>query len=90
MRGECCVLYEDDRMPGELGEVSGNLHRGQRTRRGRIRRVDTPDQRQARAREMQDGACLLCSEERPHQCHRRLVAEYLQERWRNVEICHLG
>jgi uncharacterized protein (DUF488 family) len=22
-----------------------------------------------------DGACLLCSEEKPHHCHRRLVAE---------------
>ena len=25
-----------------------------------------------------DGACLLCSEETPEHCHRRLVAEYLQ------------
>ena len=25
-----------------------------------------------------DGGCLLCSEETPEQCHRRLVAEYLQ------------
>lgn len=36
-----------------------------------------------------DGACLLCSEEKPHQCHRRLVAEYLREKWRDVEIDHL-
>jgi len=34
-------------------------------------------------------ACLLCSEETPDQCHRRLVAEYLQQKWRNVEIHHL-
>ncbi len=25
--------------------------------------------------------CLLCSEAKPHRCHRRLVAEYLGERW---------
>jgi uncharacterized protein (DUF488 family) len=25
-----------------------------------------------------DGGCLLCSEDKPHHCHRRLVAEYLQ------------
>jgi len=25
-------------------------------------------------------SCLLCSEAKPHYCHRRLVAEYLQER----------
>jgi uncharacterized protein (DUF488 family) len=36
-----------------------------------------------------DGACLLCSEEKPHHCHRRLVAEYLQEKWGGLEIKHL-
>lgn len=36
-----------------------------------------------------DGACLLCSEDTPHHCHRRLVAEYLQQRWPHVEIVHL-
>lgn len=35
-------------------------------------------------------ACLLCSEEKPHRCHRRLIAEYLQEKWGGVEIIHLG
>ncbi len=33
--------------------------------------------------------CLLCSEDKPHHCHRRLVAEYLNERWGGVEIKHL-
>lgn len=33
--------------------------------------------------------CLLCSEERPVHCHRRLVAEYLQQHWGDVEIIHL-
>ncbi len=36
-----------------------------------------------------DGACLLCSEEKPLHCHRRLVAEYLRDKWGNVEIEHL-
>lgn len=36
-----------------------------------------------------DGACLLCSEAKPHHCHRRLVAEYLNGKWGNVSICHL-
>ena len=35
------------------------------------------------------GGCLLCSEAKPHNCHRRLVAEYLNEKWGNVKICHL-
>ena len=33
--------------------------------------------------------CLLCSEDQPHHCHRRLVAEYLNEHWGDVEIAHL-
>jgi uncharacterized protein (DUF488 family) len=36
-----------------------------------------------------EGGCLLCSEDKPHHCHRRLVAEYLRERWGDVEIVHL-
>jgi len=34
--------------------------------------------------------CLLCSEEQPRHCHRRLVAEYLREKWGNIMIHHLG
>jgi uncharacterized protein (DUF488 family) len=40
-------------------------------------------------RELLDGGCLLCSEDKPHHCHRRLVAEYLNRHWGNVEIVHL-
>ena len=35
------------------------------------------------------GGCLLCSEATPEHCHRRLVAEYLREKWNDVEILHL-
>jgi uncharacterized protein (DUF488 family) len=41
------------------------------------------------SREILDGGCLLCSEEKPHHCHRRLVAEYLKEHWHDVEIEHI-
>ena len=34
-------------------------------------------------------ACLLCSEDKPQHCHRRLVAEYLRDKWGDVEIIHL-
>lgn len=37
-----------------------------------------------------DGACLLCSEASPEHCHRRLVAEYLQAHWGDLQIEHLG
>jgi uncharacterized protein (DUF488 family) len=40
--------------------------------------------------EMLDQACLLCSEDTPHHCHRRLVCEYLNEKWGNVlRVNHL-
>lgn len=34
-------------------------------------------------------SCLLCSEAKPHHCHRRLVAEYLKDKWGNINIYHL-
>lgn len=34
-------------------------------------------------------ACLLCSEKKPHHCHRRLVAEYLHRHWGDVSTTHL-
>ncbi len=37
-----------------------------------------------------DGGCLLCSEAKPHHCHRRLVAEYLQRKLdTSIKIHHL-
>lgn len=32
---------------------------------------------------------LLCAEPKPDHCHRRLVAEYLQEKWDGVTVTHL-
>jgi uncharacterized protein (DUF488 family) len=40
-------------------------------------------------KEVLSGACLLCSEPTPHHCHRRLVAEYLSDKWGDVAINHL-
>jgi uncharacterized protein (DUF488 family) len=40
-------------------------------------------------KELIDGGCLLCSEDKPHHCHRRLVAEYLKEKWGEVFVEHL-
>ena len=36
-----------------------------------------------------EGACLMCSEALPHHCHRRVVAEYLREKWGKVEVVDL-
>lgn len=31
--------------------------------------------------EMFERSCLLCSEDKPHKCHRRLVCDYLNGKW---------
>ena len=49
------------------------------------RRIEEKIPREAIA----DG-CLLCSEDKPHHCHRRLVAEYLSQHWGDIDITHLG
>lgn len=37
-----------------------------------------------------DKGCLLCSEATPHHCHRRLVVEFLNDRWEtNLVVNHL-
>jgi uncharacterized protein (DUF488 family) len=41
------------------------------------------------SRELIDGGCLLCSEEAPNHCHRRLAAEYFAEKLGEIEIIHL-
>lgn len=40
-------------------------------------------------RELLEDGCLLCSEDTPEHCHRRLVAEYLGECWADLEVRHL-
>lgn len=35
-------------------------------------------------------ACLLCSEHEPHNCHRRLVVDYLNIKWNSaLDVVHL-
>jgi len=36
-----------------------------------------------------DKSCFLCSEEKPDNCHRRLLSEYLQKAIGGVDIVHL-
>ncbi|MBP2160282.1 MULTISPECIES: DUF488 family protein [Asticcacaulis] len=40
--------------------------------------------------EMLHSSCLLCSEDKPHHCHRRLVCEYLNKKWGGaLKVRHL-
>lgn len=36
-----------------------------------------------------DGDCLLCSEDKPKHCHRRLIAEYLEKKWKMIFLEHI-
>lgn len=41
-------------------------------------------------RELIEDGCLLCSEDKPHHCHRRIVAEYFRGKWNpEAKISHL-
>ncbi len=42
------------------------------------------------AREIVSDGCLLCSEDTPDHCHRRLVVEYLNQHWGALNVTHLG
>ena len=48
------------------------------------RRID-----KAVAKDVIEQGCLLCSEHKPHKCHRRLVIEYLAGKWGPMEVAHL-
>jgi uncharacterized protein (DUF488 family) len=37
-----------------------------------------------------DPTVLLCSEHEPDHCHRRLIVEYLDDKWGNVNAIHLS
>lgn len=40
-------------------------------------------------KDLLDNSCLLCSEDKPDECHRKLAAEYLQSHWGSIDIIHL-
>ena len=73
------ILDEFKKQKGDWG-----IYERQFTDLMRARRIE-----ETMSRKLLDGGCLLCSEEKPQQCHRRLVAEYLREKWGDVEIAHI-
>lgn len=50
---------------------------------------DREIEKQLRPEDFSRRTALLCSEDTPEHCHRRLVAEYLREHWKDVEIIHI-
>ncbi|MCH8863148.1 MAG: DUF488 domain-containing protein [Proteobacteria bacterium] len=59
----------------------------------RIRFLDLMDTRsidQNLSPDFFDHGCLLCSEDKPHHCHRSLVVEFLNDRWDDqLKVRHL-
>lgn len=67
------------------GEISWEDYESQFLELMRTRQIEAKV-----SKEIVSDGCLLCSEDQPHFCHRRLVAEYLNEKWGGIEINHLG
>lgn len=72
------ILAPDDRMLKEFKKYKGDwgVYQGRFLDLMRERKIEQKLKPAAF-----DGACLLCSEATPHHCHRRLVCEYLNEKW---------
>jgi len=69
--------YKKGTMPWEMYEDRFMNLMSQR----RVERID---------KELIQNGCLLCSEHKPHHCHRRLVIEYLNSAWgTDFEVKHL-
>ncbi len=56
-----------------------------------LNRRDAKEVLKQKLKEDFDHICLLCSEATPDNCHRRLAAEYIRERFtdQNIEIVHI-
>lgn len=54
-----------------------------------IKILDKSDIIQKMNFEQLNGSCLLCSENKPDMCHRRLLAEYIKKKNEKIEIIHL-
>jgi uncharacterized protein (DUF488 family) len=67
------------------GELNWEAYAEQFNSLLRERHVDLALDRTA----FQEKTVLLCSENGPQRCHRRLVAEFLQDRWQDVNVTHL-
>ncbi|HRK34938.1 MAG TPA: DUF488 domain-containing protein [Candidatus Hydrogenedentes bacterium] len=51
--------------------------------------IDSRDVAQSISKGLLDAGCLLCSEDAPDHCHRRLAAEYFGKHWPGARIVHL-
>ena len=54
-----------------------------------MHRLQSEDIAESLGLEQISGACLLCSEAKPHHCHRRLLGEYLARRFPEIVLVHL-
>jgi len=80
------ILAPTPEMLDEYRKEKGGWERYERKFRGLIkeRRIE-----EKLSREIIHQGCFLCSEDKPHFCHRRIIAEYLHEKWGDIELIHL-
>lgn len=94
LRELCGIEYEHEPLLAPTREIfdafkkkGGSWAQFERRFRGLMaeRRIEKTIARQR----FDDPTVLLCSEPTAECCHRRLVLEYLREKWRDVHIVHL-
>jgi uncharacterized protein (DUF488 family) len=73
----------------ELIDMARKRHEWTRFEAGYRRLIEGRKVAQAVSPELLDGACLLCSEDQPEHCHRRVLAEYLAEHFEGLQVRHL-
>jgi len=92
LAGRCAYLHLPELAPSE--EILDAYRKSKDWARYEIQFQALMDQRNIptildRASFAAQASCLLCSEDTPEHCHRRLVAERLAAYWPEVEIVHL-
>ena len=73
----------------ELIDLARKRHEWDRFEAGYLRLIRTRKVADVVSRNELDHGCLLCSEDQPAHCHRRVLAEYLAQQFRGTQIVHL-
>ena len=72
-----------------LIDTARKRHEWDRFEAGYLRLIRSRKVEDVVSRELLDGGCLLCSEDQPAHCHRRVLAEYLAQHFPETQIVHL-
>lgn len=73
----------------ELIDLARKRHEWDKFEAGYLRLIRGRKVADVVSRAMLDRACLLCSEDQPDHCHRRVLADYLAEHFQGLKVVHL-